>query len=121
MVEINTLPNMVTPTKEDQGRWDQILADYAKRNAGLINDIPARAMQQIQDETMDALLTGEATDDLTGKIADILDEIEHAGSVTDSRAKLIARDQRWPQTNGQFTAERQPILRVRKLYLANGW
>jgi SPP1 gp7 family putative phage head morphogenesis protein len=98
----------VDPTKEDADRWDDILSQYAEVNAALIKDIPDLTMEQIQDETEEALRSGRSIDELSSDIFDIMEE---RTDVSESRANLIARDQ-VAKLNGQFTKERQSDLGV---------
>jgi SPP1 gp7 family putative phage head morphogenesis protein len=98
----------VDPTAEDAERWDEILKDYAATNAALIKDIPDLTMEQIEEETRDALMSGKSVAELS---SDILDIMEERTDVSESRANLIARDQ-VAKLNGQFTKERQADLGV---------
>lgn len=98
----------VDPTQEDADRWDAMLTEFAKRNAELINDIPDKTLEQIEEETTDALLSGKSVDTLADDIFEIMSE---RTDVSESRANLIARDQ-VAKLNGQFTAERQADLGV---------
>ena len=93
----------VNPTREDPATYIPLMRDWAKDNVLLINDIPNKAISQIQELVVDTLLSGKTQDDMTSDIQDILSD---RMDVTDSRAKLIARDQT-AKLNGRFTQERQ--------------
>jgi SPP1 gp7 family putative phage head morphogenesis protein len=98
----------VDPTKEDPKRFDQLLSVWAKNNALLIQDIPRKTMNQIKDATIETLRLGRSVDDMTSEIYDIMSE---RTDVTDSRAKLIARDQ-VAKLNGNLTQQRQRDIGV---------
>jgi SPP1 gp7 family putative phage head morphogenesis protein len=98
----------VNPTKEDPDRFNALLNNWARNNAALIKDIPFKTMMQIRDATVDALMTGKNTDDMTSDVYDIMSE---RTDVTDSRAKLIARDQ-VAKLNGGLTRQRQEDIGV---------
>jgi len=93
----------VNPTAESPAEYKLVLDNWAYDNAALIRDIPAKTLTQIRDATVDALMSGKAPEDMTDEIYDIMDE---RMDVTDSRARLIARDQ-VAKLNGQLTKERQ--------------
>lgn len=98
----------VDPTREDPKRFEQLLNVWTKNNALLIKDIPFKTMNQIRDATKEALLSGQNVEDLTGDIYDIMSE---RTDVTDSRARLIARDQ-VAKLNSNLTQERQRDIGV---------
>jgi SPP1 gp7 family putative phage head morphogenesis protein len=98
----------VNPTKEDPERFNTLLAQWAHNNALLIKDIPVKTMIQIQNATIDALQSGTTVDDMTQNVYDIMSE---RTDVTDSRAKLIARDQ-VAKLNGALTQQRQRDIGV---------
>ena len=98
----------VDPTREDPERMASLLSNWSRNNAMLIKDIPFKTMNQIKDATVDALMTGKNTDDMTQDVYDIMSE---RTDVTDSRARLIARDQ-VAKLNGNLTQERQQDIGV---------
>ena len=98
----------VNPTKEDPARFDELMKKWARDNAALINDIPRKTIKQIADATTEALLSGKNQEDMTKEIFDIMTE---RTDVTDSRAKLIARDQ-VAKLNGNLTKQRQQDIGV---------
>ena len=98
----------VNPTKEDPDRFNALLNNWARNNAALIKDIPFKTMMQIRDATVDALMTGKNTEDMTSDVYDIMSE---RTDVTDSRARLIARDQ-VAKLNGGLTRQRQEDIGV---------
>jgi SPP1 gp7 family putative phage head morphogenesis protein len=98
----------VDPTKEDPERMNALLSNWAHNNALLIKDIPFKTMNQVKDATVETLMSGRTTDDMTQEIYDIMSE---RTDVTDSRAKLIARDQ-VAKLNGALTQERQRDIGV---------
>jgi SPP1 gp7 family putative phage head morphogenesis protein len=98
----------VDPTKEDPERFNALLAQWSRNNALLIKDIPTKTMNQIQQLSTQALLSGKTVSDMTSEVYDIMAE---RTDVTDSRAKLIARDQ-VAKLNGQLTQQRQRDIGV---------
>ena len=98
----------VDPTADDPGRWAGLLERWANQNALLIQDIPDQVMRQIRDQSIEALRSGRAPRDLAGDIFEIMAD---RTDVSESRARLIARDQ-VAKLNGQFTRERQTDLGV---------
>jgi SPP1 gp7 family putative phage head morphogenesis protein len=98
----------VDPTKEDPDRMNALLKNWAHNNALLIKDIPFKTMNQIKEATVDALMSGKNTDDMTSDVYDIMSE---RTDVTDSRARLIARDQ-VAKLNGGLTRQRQEDIGV---------
>jgi SPP1 gp7 family putative phage head morphogenesis protein len=98
----------VDPTKEDPKRFDQLLNVWAKNNALLIKDIPFKTMNQIKEATIETLQSGRNVDDMQQKVYDIMSE---RTDVTDSRARLIARDQ-VSKLNGNLTRQRQEDIGV---------
>lgn len=98
----------VDPTKEDPVRFSQLMERWAKTNALLIQDIPTKTMNQIKDATIETLQSGRNVDDMTTEVYDIMSE---RTDVTDSRAKLIARDQ-VSKLNGALTQQRQRDIGV---------
>ena len=93
----------VNPTAESPDEYRSVLNNWAYDNAALIKDIPQRTLLQIRDLTVESLMSGQTVDDMQQDIYDIMDE---RMDVTDSRARLIARDQ-VAKLNGQLTKERQ--------------
>ena len=73
-------------------------------NAALITSIPEQYLLQVRNVVMQALRVGGSTDDLTAAV-------QRIGQVTESRAKLIARDQ-VGKALGQITKLRQQSLGV---------
>jgi SPP1 gp7 family putative phage head morphogenesis protein len=95
-------------TKEDPTRFNVLLAEWSRNNSLLIKDIPFKTSSQIAEQTKQALIDGTNLKDLTNDIFDIMKE---RTDVTDSRAKLIARDQT-AKLNGLLTQERQTDIGV---------
>lgn len=93
----------VNPTREEPDKYLPLLRQWATDNARLINDIPNKTINEIQERVVDALLSGQTQTDMT---ADIIDALGERTDVTDSRARLIARDQT-AKLNGRLTQERQ--------------
>lgn len=98
----------VKPTAEDPLKYEHLMREWSINNAALIKDIPAKSIKQIADMTTEALITGTVQSDVEQEIIDILGD---RMDVSDSRAKLIARDQ-VSKLNGQLTEERQTDLGV---------
>ena len=98
----------VDPTKEDPARFEHLMKVWAENNSRLIKDIPHKTMLQVRDESIDALMSGRDTEDMTQAIYDIIDE---RTDVADSRARLIARDQ-VSKLNGALTQQRQRDIGV---------
>ena len=93
----------VDPTKENPEKFNALLANWARNNSLLIKDIPDKTSRQIAEQTTQALITGTNLADTQKAIFNIMSE---RTDVSDSRAKLIARDQ-VAKLNGQLTMERQ--------------
>jgi SPP1 gp7 family putative phage head morphogenesis protein len=93
----------VDPTKENPEKYNAILANWSRNNSLLIKDIPHKTSLQIAEQTTQALITGTNLADTQKAIFNIMSE---RTDVSDSRAKLIARDQ-VAKLNGQLTMERQ--------------
>jgi len=93
----------VNPTREDPDTYVPLMRKWAFDNAKLIEDIPNKTIRQIQKLVVDALMSGKNQEDMTDDIKTIM---EDRTDVTDSRARLIARDQ-VAKLNGRFTQERQ--------------
>lgn len=98
----------VDPTKEDPTKYNYVLHNWSINNALLIKDIPSKTMTQIADLTKDALVSGKAPKDMQADVYDIMSE---RMDVSDSRARLIARDQ-VSKLNGNLTQERQTDMGV---------
>lgn len=98
----------VDPTKEHPEKYKDVLDNWSVNNALLIKDIPFKSMQQIAQLTQEALLSGQAPVDTA---SDIYDAMSERMDVTDSRAKLIARDQ-VSKLNANLTEERQADIGV---------
>jgi SPP1 gp7 family putative phage head morphogenesis protein len=98
----------VDPTKEDPQRFDALMKNWATNNSLLIKDIPHKTSMQIAEQTTKALTEGTSLPDTQKAIYDIM--IERT-DVSDSRAKLIARDQ-VAKLNGSLTQERQQDIGV---------
>ncbi len=81
---------------------------WSRNNSLLIKDIPFKTSHQIAERTRIALIEGTNQTDLTKEVFDIMSE---RTDVSDSRAKLIARDQ-VAKLNGQLTRERQEEIGV---------
>lgn len=93
----------VNPTAEDPKRFDPLMKNWSINNALLIKDIPFKTMRQIAQSTEAALRVGTNLKDLTKEVYGIMSE---RMEVSDSRARLIARDQ-VSKLNGNLTEERQ--------------
>lgn len=98
----------VDPTKEAPDKYNNVLHNWSRNNAMLIKDIPAKTMHQISELTQQSLMSGKAQKDMQQDVFDIMSE---RMDVTDSRAKLIARDQ-VSKLNGNLTRERQTDMGV---------
>lgn len=98
----------VDPTREDPDRFKQLLEQWARVNSLLIKDIPQKTADQIKDATIEALQSGQNVSDMTQSVFDIMSE---RTDVSDSRAKLIARDQ-VSKLNGALTQGRQRDIGV---------
>lgn len=98
----------VDPTKERPDQYDALLKNWSVNNALLIKDIPFKAMNQIADLTTQTLMSGKAPGDMERDVYNIMSD---RMDVTDSRAKLIARDQ-VSKLNGNLTEERQTDIGV---------
>lgn len=98
----------VNPTSEDPKRFDHLMKIWAENNARLIKDIPHKTMDQIKNTTIETLRSGRNVEDMTNEIYDIMAE---RTDVTDSRARLIARDQ-VSKLNGALTQQRQRDIGV---------
>lgn len=89
----------VSPTNEDPEQYKSKLDQWADDNARLIKNISDKAINQIRDDTIEALTAGTTIDDLKAIVLERID-------VSDSRAELIARDQ-ISKLNGDLTQSRQ--------------
>jgi len=98
----------VNPTNEDPEKFKPLLSNWSRNNSLLIKDIPAKTSRQISDYTRQALIDGTNVKDTTSAIFDIMSE---RTEVSDSRARLIARDQ-VSKLNGQLNRERQENIGV---------
>jgi len=98
----------VDPTRENPEKWNEILKNWAHSNSLLIKDIPHKTSLQIVEQATQALIDGQNPRDTYNAILDIMKD---RTDVSDSRAKLIARDQ-VSKLNGQLTMERQVDIGV---------
>lgn len=80
------------------------MATAVKNNVALIKDIPEQYLEKIQAAVYEAMAEGLRYEDLAK-------EIERVGEVTESRAKLIARDQ-IGKLNSDFNRVRQTDLGI---------
>ena len=80
------------------------LASFASENAALIKTVPQRYFSEIEQRTVQALRTGTRAEDL-------VDEYSQRFGVSESRARLIARDQ-IGKLNGELNQTRQVELGV---------
>jgi SPP1 gp7 family putative phage head morphogenesis protein len=94
----------VAPTAEDPNRYQAQLDNWANENAKLITNIPQKAIDQIREDSIEALTSGTTVDDLKAIIHERID-------VADSRAELIARDQ-VAKLNADLNRERQTDVGV---------
>lgn len=86
------------------GRLTALYEAWAAENAALITSIPGQYLDQVADIARQAVSEGTLT-------RDIARQIEGRYGVTQSRAKLIARDQ-IGKLNGQLTQQRQTSLGI---------
>lgn len=93
----------VDPTKEDPDKFATLMRDWSLRNAALIKDIPDKTINQIAKLTEETLRSGKAPKEMRDDVYNIMSD---RTDVSDSRVKLIARDQ-VSKLNGQLTGERQ--------------
>lgn len=98
----------VDPTREDPKRYEALMTEWSRINAALIQDIPNKTINEISQLTQDALRSGKTSSDMEKDIYDIMSE---RTDVSDSRAKLIARDQ-VSKLNGNLTQSRQEDIGV---------
>lgn len=98
----------VNPLSDHPDRWDPLFRKWGETNARLITNIPEKTMYQVRDATVKALTEGTSVKDTTDQIYDIMSE---RVDVSESRAKLIARDQ-VAKLNGDFTRQRQEDIGV---------
>lgn len=86
------------------GKLTALYEAWAAENAALITSIPGTYLDQVADIAKKAVSEGTLT-------RDIARQIESRYGVTQSRAKLIARDQ-IGKLNGQLTQQRQTSLGI---------
>jgi len=98
----------VDPTKENPERFAALLKNWSYQNSLLIKDIPFKTSLQISQQVTQALVDGTNQNDTADSIFQIMSD---RTDVSDSRAKLIARDQ-VSKLNGNLTKERQQDLGV---------
>jgi len=98
----------VDPTKERPEQFKVLLENWSRNNSLLIKDIPHKTSLQIAEQTRQALIDGTNLKDAKEAVFNIMSE---RTDVSDSRAKLIARDQ-IAKLNGQLTMERQVDMGV---------
>lgn len=82
------------------------VAEATAANIGLIMSIPTQYLEKVGNSVMDNFIDGTRWEDLAKAI-------EQVGDVTESRAKLIARDQT-SKMNGAFNEVRQTSLGIDK-------
>lgn len=82
------------------------LAEFVRENARLIKDIPAKLLNDVEGIISRGVRRGRLASAMAKEIGERLD-------VTESRAKLIARDQ-VSKLNGELTQLRQTSLGVRR-------
>lgn len=80
------------------------MAAATQANVELITSIPSQYLEKVGNAVMDNFVEGTRWEDLAKAI-------EQVGEVTESRAKLIARDQT-SKMNGAFNEERQTSLGI---------
>jgi len=93
----------VDPTKDDPVKYHSLLQNWSRNNSLLIKDIPFKTSYQIAKQARQALIDGTNVKDTTAAVFDIMSD---RTDVSDSRAKLIARDQ-VAKLTGELTKERQ--------------
>ena len=98
----------VNPTSEDPEKYRSLLLNWSRNNSLLIKDIPNKTSRQIAEQVRVTLIDGTNTQDTANAIYKIMSD---RTDVSDSRAKLIARDQ-VAKLNGQLTRERQQDIGV---------
>jgi SPP1 gp7 family putative phage head morphogenesis protein len=89
---------------ENAPRLTKVLQAFATENAALITTVPQRYFSEIESTTLQALRTGTRAEDIQGLY-------EARYGVSESRARLIARDQ-IGKLNGQMNKVRQGDLGV---------
>jgi SPP1 gp7 family putative phage head morphogenesis protein len=98
----------VAPQAENPARFSKLMETWADDNALLINDIPTKTIRQIRDQAIEALTSGTNVDDTTEAVKEIMRD---RTDVSDSRARLIARDQ-VSKLNANFNEQRQQDIGV---------
>jgi SPP1 gp7 family putative phage head morphogenesis protein len=89
---------------ENAPRLTRVLQAFATENAALITSVPQKYFSEIESTTLQALRTGTRAEDIQGLYEDRY-------GVSESRARLIARDQ-VGKLNGQMNKVRQGELGV---------
>jgi SPP1 gp7 family putative phage head morphogenesis protein len=95
----------IQPILSNDGIRDEMLK-AVNANVELITSIPEQYFQKLRDALDKNWEAGERWEDLS-------DLVEHVGDVTESRAKLIARDQT-SKMNGAFNRARQTSIGIKK-------
>jgi SPP1 gp7 family putative phage head morphogenesis protein len=98
----------VNPTNEDPAAYAELLRDWSRTNAALINDIPDKTLMQIRDLAIETLMGGDDQQEMEDGLNEIFAD---RTDVSDSRCRLIARDQ-VAKLNGQLTQSRQTDLGI---------
>lgn len=96
----------IGPVLTDHGPISAAMRDATKANAELITSIPAQYLDRVRDAVSEAFASGKRWES-------IVEEIRHVGDVTESRAKLIARDQT-SKLNSDFNRVRQTGLGIER-------
>ena len=88
------------------GTIAQSMAHAAKVNVELIKSIPAQYLEKVREAVEKSFATGQRWEST-------VEAIQHAGEVTKSRAKLIARDQ-VSKINADFNRIRQTSIGIKQ-------
>lgn len=98
-------PN-AAPTPEDLKKIRAAMAEAVEANVALIKSIPVQYLDGIRDTVQKAFARGERFESVAKRIA-------HVGDVTESRAKLIARDQ-VAKITSSFNEVRQTSVGIKR-------
>jgi SPP1 gp7 family putative phage head morphogenesis protein len=96
----------ISPILSDGGPIATAMFNATAANIGLITSIPEQYFDRLQSEITDSWAQGERWEAMVGRVQEI-------GDVTESRAKLIARDQT-SKLNASFNEVRQKELGIEK-------
>ena len=99
-VKINIAPII------QSGNISKVLNKHVDANVELIKSIPEQYLQKVKDKVMANVQRGQ-------RFESIVADIQKLGDVTESRARLIARDQT-SKMNGAFNEARQRAIGINK-------